>query len=272
MRCLLWGYTNHQARGEIGAMWSKQKQTIRPDPLLTHTHTYTLANASTKIPDAFSTIISFLYIWLFNPPYLILYKTENLCPYKIGKMGGYTLLKNLGYISKMVKNSSKCSERDLVSRLCELDTLDSPKKEMVDPATRSASAKCDDIRACNAGVHSSVAWSNFKAFRTKPSFPAAPKVFVWSYVVENPTSRSVWPASWARHSKDVRATPKRRQVRPSSASWWKQWMNWQRWTYLHGPWQGWTLYFVHTPVFYFVVRATPLASILLFHKCFFWIK
>ena len=34
--------------------------------------------------------------WFLQPPYLILYKIESLCPYKIGKMGVYFIRKKIG--------------------------------------------------------------------------------------------------------------------------------------------------------------------------------
>ena len=155
----------------------------------------------------------------------------------------------------MVKNSSKCSERDVVSRLCELDTLHFPKKEMVDPVTLQCSMKqfqglsykafvscrtqsvCLKLRSGKSDVQISLACELGKTFKR----------------CQGNSEKETGPTEFSKFVKTVYELAK---------------MDGMGLRHLHGPWQGWTFYFIHTPtpVFYFVVRDTPLASILLFHK------
>ena len=64
-----------------------------------------VGSCQTNLPPQRAAVLEANSIVLLSaqPPYLILYKIESLCPYKIGKMGGIFYSEDLGYISKMVK-------------------------------------------------------------------------------------------------------------------------------------------------------------------------
>jgi len=153
----------------------------------------------------------------------------------------------------MVKNSSKCSERDVVSRLCELDTLDSPKKEMVDPVTFQCSMKqfqglsykafvscrtqsvCLKLRSGKSDVQISLASELGKTFKR----------------CQGNSEKETGPTELSKFVKTVYELAKMDGMGLIDTS-------------MDPGKVGPSILYI-----YFVVRATPLASILLFHKCIF---